>query len=107
MNRIIRSSLSVIAVVLLIPVVFLGCSTCEDGCSLLSLPCYLGGPLFLICWAACMNVCVGQQTFSDCTESPDECTTTFEELQIAAIQFCEEYPEECQEAFDTWVDAEE
>jgi len=105
MNRIIRSRFSGIAVVLLFPLVFLGCSTCDDTCAFLSLPCLPGGSLFVMCWAACMSMCSGQQISSDCTEHSDECAATFEQMQTLAIQFCEEYPEECQEYFDVWVES--
>jgi len=40
-----------------------------------------------------------------CEENPDECAATFEQLQLAAIEFGEEYPEECQQALDTWVES--
>jgi hypothetical protein len=35
----------------------------------------------------------------------DECAATFEQLQMSAAQFCDEYPEECQKAFDAWVES--
>jgi hypothetical protein len=37
--------------------------------------------------------------------NPDECAATFEQLQLEAIQFCEAYPEECQEYFDSYVES--
>ncbi len=108
MNRILRSKLSCIAVALLFPLVLLGCSTCKEGCLFLSVPCIMGGPmLWVVCLGACMSMCPQYQISSDCTDTPDECVAMFEQMQIAAIQFCEEYPDECQEAFDAWADAEE
>ncbi len=116
MNRIIRSRLSGVSVVLLLALVVAGCGdvclvVCMPslviGCfnlleeNLLSLPLCAGAALL-----TCSTVC-GVEFPMSCTENPDECAATYEQLQLAAIQFCEEYPEECQEAFDTWVDAEE
>jgi len=38
-----------------------------------------------------------------CEEDPDECVATYERFQLAAIDRCEEYPEECRQAFAAWV----
>ncbi len=60
------------------------------------------------CGALCVNTLGGACALSlECTEDPDECAATFEYYQDAAIEFCEEYPEQCQEAFDAWAEAEE
>jgi hypothetical protein len=40
-----------------------------------------------------------------CEKNPDECTATFEYYQNASIPFCEEYPEACQQAFDSWAES--
>lgn len=110
MNRTRRSRLIAIAVVLIIPLVLMGCrdyEECAFGCI------DLCGPLFgLGCMAVCPMWCANFYPFwypfgpsQACTESPDECATTFEQMQMSAIEFCEEYPVECQQAFDTWVES--
>jgi hypothetical protein len=40
-----------------------------------------------------------------CEENPEACAATWEHIQIEAIQFCEQYPEECQEAFEAYVES--
>ena len=119
MNRILRSRLSCIAVVLLIPIILLGCDreTCLDAvfgvCGLgCNLPCgIVSDPLlFLLCMGGCVLVCTGPLIEScpsslECADDPAECAATWEQMQTTAIQICEEYPEECQQAFDTWVES--
>ena len=110
MDRIIRSKLSGILVVLFLANSFLGC-TCNE-CVGVWCPtvCSLSGPLVFLCAVACAfslckPICDQTGAYQDCTENPDECAATYEQLQLAAIEFCNEYPEECQEAFDTWVES--
>jgi len=59
------------------------------------------------CLSICndMHDCRFQTIAAAFTETPDECAATFEQLQTTAIEFCEKYPEECQQAFDTWLEA--
>jgi hypothetical protein len=40
-----------------------------------------------------------------CEGTPGECIATWEHYQDAAIQYCEEYPEECQQYLDAWVES--
>ncbi len=112
-----RLRLSGIAVVLLIPIFLLGCDQetcnkvvfggcalgCTPACGLLSLfyP-------FSMCMLVCGSYCfvLAESCYSlNCTGDPDECAATFEQLQLEAIQFCEAYPEECQQVFDSWVES--
>ena len=114
MNRMIRSRLSSIAVVLIVSTALVGC------CELCGVTCYvltLGivWPLLYICACALCPVCVADISpcYSDisaamsqlCEEYPDQCAATFEYYQNASIPFCEEYPETCQQAFDAWVES--
>jgi hypothetical protein len=116
MNRMIRSRLSGVSVVVLLALLFAGCG---DVCLVVCMPSVVIGCfnlleenlLFLpLCAGAallsCSTLC-GVELPMSCSENPDECAATYEQLQLAAIQFCEEYPEECQEAFDAWTEAEE
>jgi len=113
MNRIIRSRLICLALVLAISLVPMGCTL------LLCLPCLLdcaqcfdypveyGSPELTFCALFC--------GLSDCTMVPFPCeifppnaverNPTFEQMQIASIEYCEQYPEECQEAFEAYVDS--
>jgi hypothetical protein len=113
MNGIIRSRLSGVSVVLLLALVLAGCG---DVCLVVCMPSVVIGCfnlleenlLFLpLCAGAalltCSTVC-GVEFPMSCSENQDECAATLEQMQTAAIQFCEEYPEECQEAFDAYVD---
>lgn len=119
MNRMITSRLSGIAVVLLIPIILLGCNeetcinavfgVCGLGCSL---PCGYASLFIPDFFPACAVMCgffcyfdLVESCYSlNCTGDPDECAATFEQLQLEAIRFCEEYPDECQQAFDAWVE---
>jgi len=109
MNRMIRSRLSCLAVVLLIPVVLCGCEEVIVGlCGLICspFPIFAPGPgtvFFLFCVMDCLGIVQATEDSQMCLENPDECAATYEQLQLAAIDFCEEYPEECQQAFDAWV----
>jgi hypothetical protein len=114
MDRMIRSRLSGFSIVLILALVLVGCGdvclvVCMPslviGCfnlfqeNLLSLPLCAGASLL-----TCSTVC-GVDFSSSCAEDPDQCFATYEQLQLAAIEFCEEYPEACQQAFDTWVES--
>jgi hypothetical protein len=116
MNRMIRSRLSGVSVVLLLALLLAGCGgvclvVCMPsvviGCfnaleeNLLFLPLCAG----VAAWG-CSSVC-GVEFPLSYNENPDECAATWEQMQFAAIEFCEEYPDECQEAFDSWTEAEE
>ena len=119
MNRILRSRLSIIAYVLLIPIILLGCdpescreaaiAVCTIGCTP---PCGLASLidpfLYFWCMLACGVVCLSPwaevcPSSLACAENPEQCAASFEQLQLAAIEFCDEHPEECQQAFDAWV----
>jgi hypothetical protein len=109
MNRIIRSRLSCLAVLLLVPLAFSACTNCNDapdGCMVVCYPTMLANPLlYLMCVGTCLReVC----SVCDCPwagEPQDSKYTPAFEYYQAAIEFCEEYPEECQEYFDAWVES--
>ena len=132
MNRIMRSRLGRLLLLLLVPVVLAGWTCPGSGCceecplSMVMVvacvvPCvplasifYCGhedhpmaciGNIYMQFSWVCIFVCASLFAWLPCTENPDEYTATFEQFQLAAIQFCEEYPEECQEAFDTWAES--
>jgi len=110
-NRIMRSKLSIIAVVLFLPLILMGCGSncylCHLGCSLCGIIQNLFG---LLCYFGCLyEHCpdcppVGTPPQA-CAENPDENAATFEQMEIEAIEYCEEYPDECQQAFDTWIES--
>ncbi len=111
MNRMRKSRLGVIAVVLLVPTILMGCN--QYGCAALCglfvyLPCNEQGlgPLCVFMFAACFALGGCWLLPAEyCGEDPEECAAMYEQFQIAGIEFCEEHPEECQEAFDTWVES--
>jgi hypothetical protein len=104
MNRIIRSRLSGIEVVLLIPLVLGSCSTCEECTQAMEdtleqlcpptvpdqVECASGYALFY--FIACLPLCFGEPSVAECNFS-----------EIA--QSCIDTPEGCQEAFDSLVQA--
>ena len=116
MNRKIRSRLNGVSAVVLLALLLAGCG---DVCLVVCMPSVVIGCfnlleenlLFLpLCagvaaWG-CSSVC-GVEFPLSYNENPDECAATWEQMQFAAIEFCEEYPDECQEAFDSWTEAEE
>ena len=117
MNRIRRSGLVCLAVFLLIPMLLVGCvNSYEECCDVLTNFCagffdfhppvgqYIGTACLLwgIVWC---DVTFRFTTSQERTDNPDECAASFEQLQLAAIQFCEKYPEECQQAFDSLVES--
>jgi hypothetical protein len=111
MNPMNRLGLSGIAVVLLLPLVLTGCcevcavciGLCQIGCLFDG---HCTGPCNIMCLytPACLG-CIAPYLSQGCTENPDECAATVEQLQTTAIQFCDQYPEECQQAFDSWVES--
>lgn len=109
MNRIIRSRLSCIAVVLIISMTLLGCNNC-DVCNLVRIVLGWGNIVFSFFWM--VFLCPQCLTSYDltamsefCKDNPNECSAMFEQMHMATIEFCEEYPEECQRAFDAWVES--
>ena len=132
MNRILRSRLSIIAVLLVVPLIFSGCVEFCVGCASACLLASAIGCTFLygfctpVCIVAVCPICAdillceyapyycpelleqSQMAATPfCAEDPEECTATFEQFELAAIQFCEEYPEECQQAFDAYLESSE
>ena len=118
MNRIIRSRLSIIAVLFIVPMTFLGCAdqACEVFCRVTSLLCYFqsdppGNPIYIQqCYYGCLEGCL-PGSLQGCIDNSDECAAMFE-LYQAAIDTCEAYPEECAEVLDSYAqsfdtDAEE
>ena len=113
MNSIIRCRLACLAVLLLLPLLLVGCVSSYEECvdNLLNFceglvdfyppsafACVLGGT------GICYNA-FHYATSQECTENPDQCNASFEYYQNAAVQFCEERPEECQQFFDCWVES--
>jgi len=102
MNRIMRSRVNGIGVGLLLDSALMGCaceqcfSICTDTDSLI-----FRLPFVAVCTSIYSPIEVSQVR----TEDPDERSATFEQLQISAAQFCKAYPEECQLAFDSYVES--
>jgi len=101
MNSIIRSRLCCIVVVLTISIILIGCPNteqCLESCMILCIPFYS-----IVCIYPCGAWCLPPKILQCRAENPDECAATFEQMQLAAIQFCEESPEVCQQAFESYV----
>ncbi len=92
MNRVIRSRARGLAIVFLLSLIVIGC----DPCSQCLLSCTGDGLDFGMCQVLCALAGGCLPFWLAATDNP-------EEFQL----YCEEYPEECQEAFDSWVEAEE
>jgi hypothetical protein len=112
MNRIIRSRVSGIAVLLIVSMAIVGCANCDlcaGYCVYTFVPVCIIPPFTIFCIVGCMQAlcphCIGTGAYQDCAEDPDECASSFEQLQTTAIEFCEEYPEECQQYMDAWLEA--
>jgi len=108
MNRIIRSRLGIIAVILILPMALVGCNNC-GVCSIVIPLLAWGNIVFALFWG--MLLCPHCVSSADltaisefCEENPDECVATWEQMQTVAIEYCETNPEECQQAFDIWVE---
>jgi len=104
MNRIIRSELSIIAVLLVVPMAFVGCTDpmlWQTMCAAICLPFAMLNGYF---WIACIGHCNGYRPVSlqGCIDNPDDCAAMFE-LYEAAMQTCEAYPEECAEVLDSYA----
>jgi hypothetical protein len=109
MHRKIESRLGSIAVVLIAFMVIIGCTPCTECwdeclyiCDFDVDPFGLESTCLVNCPILLCPLCYISPT---CTENPDECAATFGQFQLAAIEFCEQYPEQCQQAFDTWVES--
>lgn len=111
MRYIIRSRLASLAIIPLLLLSSSACTTPEECFYYTEEHCF---PIEDLNYrSACMlfiaNLCYRfvpvAEMAHDCTENPEECASTFDQMQLAAIEFCEEYPEECQEAFDAWVES--
>jgi len=108
MNRIIRSRLSIIALLFVVPMTFVGCAdlACEVFCEVSYLVCFLqsgGNPIYAQeCYYGCLETCP-PGSLQGCIDNPDECAATLEQLETAAIQICEEYPEECADVLDSYA----
>ena len=110
MNRIIRSRLSRIAVLVAVSMAVVGCMDCNTCIEDICLPTLI---FVQYCIAILCPKCIQGLDGSDCSaatsqiceDNPNECTATWEQMQLSAIQFCGENPGECQEAFDVWVES--
>ena len=107
MNRIIRSRLSCLAVLLLAPLALFACTNCDDcvgACYGVCFPALINPLVYLMCVGTCAGeFCTYACDFTE-LQQDSKYTPAFEYYQ-AAIEFCEEYPEECQQAFDAWVES--
>jgi hypothetical protein len=110
MNVMNRSQLA--GVVLLVPLVLIGCMDCEscydhcwDSCSVWwEIP--MGFPVCLVMCANTLCIhCALTPAFQDCTGNSDECAAAFEQMQATADSFCAEYPETCQGFLEGYVDS--
>ena len=104
MNRMIRSRLSCIAVLLLLPMVFVSCGMpCDECMEALESFCRL----FYEVEADFSYFCMVMRPYicypTGCEDYPAECAANWEQMQTIAIQFCEAHPQECQQAFYSWV----
>jgi len=98
MNRIGRSRLTCLAIVLLISFPLsacMDCTLCGYWCLLECLPQIEEWPTF---YETCFTPCQREWCFHCNPDeilqgTADECSATFDQMQLAAIQFCEEYPE--------------
>ena len=106
MNRVIRSRLTGIAVILIIPLFFTGCINCKTcelcfysgmiPCLVACAPVYPYPPLTFICPIGCT---FGYIAFvcAACVDMLDECSGEWEpwlKMQMASIEFCKETPDE-------------
>ena len=102
MNPMIRSRVNGIGVGLLRDSALMGCaceqcfSICTDTDSLI---------FRLPCVAVCTSIYSPTEVSQDHTENPDERAAEFEKGQIAVHEFCREHPQECQAAFDAYLES--
>lgn len=113
MNRVTRSRLTCLAVILTLSLVLTGCPP-EVVCVASLLDCiscvlpsyppdYPPEGAYALCAMACLAV---QCQFPfPCEILTGDSAATWEQLQTAAIQYCETYPEECREALDSSLEA--
>jgi len=108
MNYMMQSRLCIIAVVLLALMLLYGCTyeACFGICAIPCTPFIIIPPMFWTCGTSCAKFCdLHFGSLQNCSEHTDECTATFERIQLTAIEICEEHPDECQQAFDAWVES--
>jgi hypothetical protein len=115
MNRIVRTRLSIIAVLLIAPMTLVGCTEemidefCDFYCAMICIPdCLIGlisGDIRFcsLCIFGCHDwgYCP-LESLQGCIDNPDECTTMFE-LYQTAMETCEAYPEECAMVLDSYA----
>jgi len=100
MNRILRPRLIIIAALLITPLVLVGCLTCDECVNLferLCLPLLDEGNIGFF-------YCMFGLEFFFCFDCP-EGTSTAECNSTEIVQSCIDDPEQCQEAFDAWVES--
>jgi hypothetical protein len=103
MNPMIRSRVNGIGVGLLHDSALMGCaceqcfSICTDTDSLI---------FRLPCVAVCTSIYSPTEVSQAHTENPNRRASTFaQQRQIEAIEFCKAYPQECQAAFDAYLES--
>jgi len=90
-----RSRLACLAVVLLVPVLYVGCG--DEEYSRCVIECFFQHFHLDLCFF----VCNPNTTIVDSEMSAED----IEYYQEQLSNYCEEHPEECQQAFDMWVEA--
>jgi hypothetical protein len=117
MNRMRKSKLSLLVVLLLLPLVLAGCTVEGLWYSFMAAcipPSYLAcitrhpGQLsdLIACsvtsyyWCGFLSIFGGLLLDDFCSKFPDLCDAIFEDWGTEAIQLCEEYPDDCAEVFE-------
>jgi hypothetical protein len=104
MNRIMRSRLIFIAALLVVPIVFTACLNCETCVPVCEEECSGDGYFTAVCIARCFFSLCPSCYIEACEEYTKGALCEFFQFQLAAIEFCEGHPQECQEALDAWVE---
>ena len=103
MNCLIRSRLSIIAVLFVVPMTSASCTqqACQNFCGVICFPQWIifGGdprPVQECIYWCNEQYCAGLPSgaLQGCMDNPDKCAAMFE-LYQEAMQTCEEYPNEC------------
>jgi hypothetical protein len=113
MNRVARYGLSAMAVVLLLGLLLVGCGVNCEECKLACRDYELCPTEFSRAWPVCVFGCLGlcnvtcipSDEYQGCTVRADECSATFEQIQVAGIEYCERHPDECAELFGHWAES--
>jgi hypothetical protein len=98
----IRSRVNGIGAGLLLDSALMGCA-CEQCYSICT---DTGSLIFRLPFVAvCTSIYSPTEVSQDHTENSNRGATTFAQSQISAIEFCKAYPQECQAAFDAYLES--